>query len=80
MTRNQYCARLTAVSGLKSGGGAFQVAVGRPARPEEKTFAAELLERQTKRYQTARKGETPQRALAHVCQMLLNSSEFLYVH
>jgi hypothetical protein len=58
---------------------AFQLALGRPAGPDEQVWAAELLQRQAERYRAAGKDDASRQALGHLCQMLLNCSEFLYV-
>jgi hypothetical protein len=61
---------------------AFQLALGRAPDGEEKSAARELLASQLARFQ-AQANTTPDearsRALAGLCQMLLNSNEFLYV-
>jgi hypothetical protein len=46
---------------------AFRIVLGRPPNRSEQTIAAELLKRQS--------GHEP---LAHLCLVLLNTSEFLY--
>ena len=51
---------------------AFRIVLGRPPRPQEAAWCAELLKRQTQR-------SSAQQALAHLCHTLLNTSEFLYV-
>ena len=53
---------------------AFLVALGRRASDEERGLAAELLRRQAGESKTA-----PRRPLEHLCHMLLNTNEFLYV-
>ena len=61
---------------------AFATALGRPPTAQELIWSQELLVRQIDRYRAlAENDETARRqALAHLCQMLLNTSEFLYVH
>ncbi len=60
---------------------AFEIALGRLPDPEEASWAGELIERQSQRYQRSPMpaAEASQKALAHLCQMLLNTNEFLYV-
>jgi hypothetical protein len=59
---------------------AFEIALSRPPDEAERTWSSELLARQAERFRAA--GEpadrADQRALASLCQMLLNSNEFLY--
>jgi hypothetical protein len=59
---------------------AFRLALGRPPSSAEVEWCQHLLRRQTELYET---GETSNAdagrlALAHLCQTLLNTSEFLY--
>lgn len=60
---------------------AFRVALAREPAEAEAAWATELLERQTQRYQQAAMSpaEAADKALAHLCQMLLNTNEFLYI-
>jgi hypothetical protein len=51
---------------------AFRLVLGRPPGATESAIAADLLGSHKAR------GETRSRALAHLCHMLLNTSEFLY--
>jgi len=53
---------------------AFQLALGRVATDEEQGLASDLLKRQA-----SESAKAPQRPLEHLCHMLLNSNEFLYV-
>ncbi|MEX0677452.1 MAG: PSD1 and planctomycete cytochrome C domain-containing protein [Pirellulales bacterium] len=60
---------------------AFKIALARAPDDEEARWAAELLARQFTRYQKTPMppDEASQKALAHLCQMLLNTNEFLYI-
>lgn len=60
---------------------AFGLALGRPATEEERGWAGELLAAQASRYhQAGRSAEDSARgALAHLCQMLYGTNEFLYI-
>ena len=60
---------------------AFEIGLGRPARDAEMRWSEELLEQQTVRYagQSESTEDTKQRALQHLCSILLNTSEFLYI-
>jgi hypothetical protein len=51
---------------------AFRLVLGRPPTASEARIAADLLESHRARR------ETPSGALAHLCHVLLNTSEFLY--
>ena len=53
---------------------AFRLALGREATDEEQGLASDLLKRQA-----AESAKAPHRPLEHLCHMLLNSNEFLYV-
>jgi hypothetical protein len=70
---------------------AFRIAFGRAPSAEETTLAETLLREQAEHYRTDRKAERPSdqapnkkaiapadAALANLCQMLLNTNEFLY--
>lgn len=61
---------------------AFRIALSRPPTLEETEASRALLEKQMQRA-LAQPGTTPEQAsaeaLAHLCQMLLNTNEFLYV-
>jgi hypothetical protein len=52
---------------------AFQTALGRPPRAAEVTWCTDLLRRHDERRLDG------QKALAHLCHVLLNTNEFLYV-
>jgi hypothetical protein len=60
---------------------AFQIALARAASEDEVQWASSLLNKQLERYQPS--AMTPeassQQAMAHLCQMLLNTNEFLYI-
>ncbi len=60
---------------------AFQMALVRGPTDEERGWAGELIERQTARYGQAPMppDQAEHQALAHLCQMLLNTNEFLYI-
>ena len=60
---------------------AFRVALSREPVESETAWATELLDRQTERYQQMPMppAEAAEKALAHLCQMLLNTNEFLYI-
>lgn len=60
---------------------AFRVALAREPAEAEAAWATELLDRQTERYQQMPMppAEAAGKALAHLCQMLLNTNEFLYI-
>lgn len=60
---------------------AFRVALAREPAEAEVAWATDLLDRQTQRYQQAPMppAEAAEKALAHLCQMLLNTNEFLYI-
>ncbi len=60
---------------------AFQIALARQPAAEEAPWASELLQRQTERYRQMNvpPAEAAHKALAHLCQMLFNTNEFLYV-
>jgi hypothetical protein len=60
---------------------AFLVALAREPSDDERTWARELFQQQSERYrQTSLPvAEVEHKALAHVCQMLLNTNEFLYI-
>ena len=57
---------------------AFRMALQRPPSAAEAAWSAELLDKQARRY-PAKETEAAERALTHLCHMLLNTSEFLYV-
>jgi hypothetical protein len=61
---------------------AFRLSLCRPPNPEEVSASREFLARQATRYE-AQKKLTPDQAadasLTNLCQMLLNTNEFLYV-
>ena len=60
---------------------AFRVALSRPPEPREVQWSFELLQQQTQRYQSGGSSadQAARRALMHLCRVLFNSSEFLYV-
>lgn len=60
---------------------AFEIALGREPKPHELEWCHDLLIRHTARYQPtgASPEEATAKALAHLCQMLFNTNEFLYV-
>ncbi|HVU85990.1 MAG TPA: PSD1 and planctomycete cytochrome C domain-containing protein [Pirellulales bacterium] len=60
---------------------AFRRALSREPSAQEAAWSNELLDRQFVRYrpQCDSDATARQKALAHLCQMLLNTSEFLYV-
>ena len=59
----------------------FRVALAREPAEAEAAWATELLDHQTQRYQQTPMppAEAAEKALAHLCQMLLNTNEFLYI-
>ena len=59
---------------------AFAIAIARPPVEDETARCTELLRRHTERFTTAGKApaDVAREALTHLCQVLLNSSEFLY--
>jgi len=59
---------------------AFQIVLARRPRPRETGWCAELLRRHGERYQAQKlpPDQAAQKALAHLCHTLLNTSEFLY--
>ena len=61
--------------------GAFQWALSRSPNAQEIAWSEELLSRQASRYrpQSTDEATVRRQALAHLCQMLLSTSEFLYV-
>jgi len=60
---------------------AFALALSRPPDAEELDWCARFLARQTERHQSGRVSleQARQNALANLCHMLMNSSEFLYL-
>jgi Protein of unknown function (DUF1553)/Protein of unknown function (DUF1549)/Planctomycete cytochrome C len=60
---------------------AFQIALARPPQDVEVAWADELLAKQSDRYRKLPMppAEADRKALDHFCQMLLNTSEFLYL-
>jgi hypothetical protein len=60
--------------------GAFRLILGRSPRPEEAVWSTALLERQAARSGpgAAGPGVPEKAALTHLCQVLLNTSEFVY--
>ncbi|MBI3839449.1 MAG: PSD1 domain-containing protein [Planctomycetia bacterium] len=60
---------------------AFRIALARVPDETEVHWAADLLRQQTERYAKTPMppAEAAERALAHLCQMLLNTNEFLYI-
>ena len=61
---------------------AFKLVLGRPPREVERKLAEDHLRRQTEQYVGMKQmpAEARRRALVNLCHMLLNTSEFLYVH
>jgi hypothetical protein len=62
-------------------GRAFQIALSRKPSEVEMQWANQLLERQTERYRQkpVAPAEAAHQALAHLCQMLISTNEFLYI-
>jgi hypothetical protein len=60
---------------------AFEIALAREPNSQEIVWCEDLLRRQFDRFRPQCEADAPARrqALAHLCQMLLNTSEFLYV-
>jgi hypothetical protein len=60
---------------------AFRIALGRSPSPRENAWSEELLAHQAAEYAQANlpSDEIAHKALTHLCHMLLNSNEFLYV-
>ena len=61
---------------------AFQLALSRPPTADEIDLSRELLEKQRRRaleQPEAKADEADLQALAHLCHMLFNTNEFLYV-
>ena len=60
---------------------AFRLALARNPKPEEFTWSMDLLQAQARHFQDSGVSpeEAAQNALVSLCQMLFNSSEFLYV-
>ncbi len=59
---------------------AFRMTLARPPSDTEASWSAELIDRHTRRYRTEfADAEAGDRALTHLCHMLLNTSEFLYI-
>ncbi len=60
---------------------AFRIALTRPPDEQEARWSAELLQQHTKRYRQSGStdDEAGRKALMHLCRVLFNSSEFLYV-
>ena len=60
---------------------AFRLALARKPKPEEITWSMDLLQSQARHFRDSgvSSEEVPQIALVSLCQMLFNSSEFLYV-
>ena len=56
----------------------FRIALGRSPSTEETQLAATLLQEQTARHKAASKQTASTVALADLCQMVLNTNEFLY--
>jgi hypothetical protein len=61
---------------------AFQLALARKPGSDEVTWAGELLDKQAERFRKSpmTAGEAAEKSLGHLCQMLLNTNEFLYIH
>ena len=60
---------------------AFRIAVSRPPDSEETRWSSELLQQHAQRYRAAGSSadHATRKALMHLCRVLYNSSEFLYV-
>ena len=60
---------------------AFRIALTRPPDEQEARWSAELLQQHAKRYRQSgsTNDEAGRKALMHLCRVLFNSSEFLYV-
>lgn len=60
---------------------AFQIALSRLPTDDEREWAGALLAAQQQRYEQASMppATAGQKAVAHLCQMLLNTNEFLYI-
>lgn len=60
---------------------AFQIALARKPSDNEVRWAHQLLERQAARYQQTSPptADAVHQALAHLCQMLISTNEFLYI-
>ena len=60
---------------------AFRMALAREPSAQESLWCHELVSRQYERYRPSAENDEAARrkALAHLCQMLLGTSEFLYV-
>jgi hypothetical protein len=60
---------------------AFQIALARKPLPSETSWAHELLDHQAERYLKTPMPppQAAHQALVHLCQMLFNTSEFLYI-
>jgi len=60
---------------------AFQIALGRPAKPIEVDWAVELLARQAERFRAQQlpAEDANHKAMAQLCHTLLATNEFLYV-
>lgn len=58
---------------------AFRLALGRPPMPDEMAAAATLLEKHSRRHVELSADDAATRAMAHLCQVLLCTNEFLYV-
>ncbi len=60
---------------------AFRIALGRAPRPSEASWSEQLLSEHAAEFAQAQlpSDQAAEKALAHLCHMLLNSNEFLYV-
>ena len=60
---------------------AFEFTLARPPGDEESQWSQEFLDQQTVNYTQAKEpaAASSQKALAALCQMLLNTNDFLYV-
>jgi hypothetical protein len=60
---------------------AFRIALSRPPDTQEIAWSSDLLNGQTRRYETGGSSpdEAARKSLMHLCRVLFNSSEFLYV-
>ncbi|MDP7014712.1 MAG: DUF1553 domain-containing protein [Pirellulaceae bacterium] len=59
---------------------AFQLILCRPADATELQWSQQLIDKHAARYRESKAPQPTRRALAHLCQMLFNTNEFLYVH
>jgi hypothetical protein len=82
---NLFSERVAAASGDSSEKritAAFKVAFGRSPVEQEMQWSTDLLHRHTERYekQGMNQQQAARHALTHLCHMLINANEFLYLH